>query len=137
MNWPPSRHGYVFAALMLWIVWRAGRGAAVDSRRAARLRRLSPMTGLCGEMVVLEGDERARRGMRYPVIREGTLGSAAARTFASDTVPCAAATPIFNCWMMDCTCAAMPARASGMETATRFGIWCWRTATVCPSGRFG
>lgn len=67
---------YVFAALMLWIVWRAGRGAAVDSRRAARLRRLSPMTGLCGEMVVLEGDERARRGMRYPVIREGTLGSA-------------------------------------------------------------
>lgn len=66
---------YIFAALMLWIVWRACRGVVVDSRRAARLRRLSPMTGLCGEMVVLVGDERARRGMRYPVIREGTIGS--------------------------------------------------------------
>ena len=66
---------YVFAALMLWIVWRACRGAWIDSRRAARLRRLSPMTGLCGEMVVVEGEGQARRGMRYPVIREGTIGS--------------------------------------------------------------
>jgi len=66
---------YVFMALMLWIVWRACRGALVDARRAAKLRRLSPMTGLCGEMVVIEGDERARRGMRYPVIREGLIGT--------------------------------------------------------------
>ena len=66
---------YVFIALMLWIVWRACRGALVDARRAAKLRRLSPMTGLSGEMVVLEGDERAKRGMRYPVIREGVIGS--------------------------------------------------------------
>lgn len=66
---------YVFAALMLLIVIRAGRITLIDSRRAARLRRLSPMTGLIGEMVVLEGDERARRGMRYPVIREGTIGT--------------------------------------------------------------
>ena len=66
---------YVFAALMLWIVWRACRGAWIDSRRAARLRRLSPMTGLCGEMVAVEGEGQARRGMRYPVIREGTIGS--------------------------------------------------------------
>src|SRR5699024_8371453 len=36
---------------------------------------LSPMTGLCGEMVVVEGEGQARRGMRYPVIREGTIGS--------------------------------------------------------------
>ena len=66
---------YAFVALMLWIVWRACRGAWIDSRRAARLRRLSPMTGLCGEMIVVEGDGQARRGMRYPVIREGTIGS--------------------------------------------------------------
>ena len=33
------------------------------------------MTGLCGEMIVVEGDGQARRGMRYPVIREGTIGS--------------------------------------------------------------
>ena len=66
---------YVFVALIAWIVWRACRGAWIDSRRAARLRRLSPMTGLCGEMIVVEGDGQARRGMRYPVIREGTIGS--------------------------------------------------------------
>lgn len=66
---------YIFAALMLLIVIRAGRNTLIDSRRAAKLRRLSPMTGLIGEMVVLEGDERARKGMRYPVIREGAIGS--------------------------------------------------------------
>lgn len=66
---------YLFAALMLLIVIRAARITLVDSRRAAKLRKLSPMTGLIGEMVVLEGDERARKGMRYPVIREGTIGA--------------------------------------------------------------
>lgn len=66
---------YVFAGLMLLIVLRAARLTAVDSRRAAKLRRLSPMTGLSGELVVLEGDGNARRGMRYPVIREGMIGS--------------------------------------------------------------
>ena len=66
---------YLFAALMLLIVLRAARLTAVDSRRAAKLRRLSPMTGVCGELVVLEGDGNARRGMRYPVIREGMIGS--------------------------------------------------------------
>lgn len=66
---------YVFTALMLWIVWRACRGAIIDSRRAARLRQLSPMTGLCGELVVVQSDERLRRGMHFPVIREGTIGS--------------------------------------------------------------
>ena len=66
---------YFFAAMMLLIVLRAGRGALIDSRRAARLRRLSPMAGIVGELVVTEGDGRIRRGMRYPVIREGLIGS--------------------------------------------------------------
>ncbi len=67
---------YVFAGLMALIALRAARLTAVDSRRAAKLRRLSPMTGLSGELVVLEGDGKAPRGMRYPVIREGMIGSA-------------------------------------------------------------
>lgn len=66
---------YIFTALMLLIVFRAERGALIDSRRAAKLRHLSPATGRCGEMVVLEGDGNARRGVRYPVIREGCIGS--------------------------------------------------------------
>ena len=66
---------YVFAGLMLLIVARAWRITIVDSRRAATLRRMSPQTGLSGELVVLEGDEKARRGMRYPVIREGMIGA--------------------------------------------------------------
>ena len=66
---------YVFAALMVLIVLRAWRITLIDSRRAAALRRLSPQTGLSGELMVLEGDGLARRGMRYPVIREGMIGS--------------------------------------------------------------
>ena len=49
---------YVFAGLMLLIVLRAWRITLVDSRRAATLRRMSPQTGLSGELMVLEGDER-------------------------------------------------------------------------------
>ena len=66
---------YVFAALMVLIVLRAWRLTIVDSRRTQTLRRLSPETGLSGELIVLEGDGQARRGMRYPVIREGMIGS--------------------------------------------------------------
>ena len=66
---------YLFAALMLLIVIRAWRITLVDSRRAAALRRMSPETGIIGELVVTQGDEKARRGMRYPVIREGMIGS--------------------------------------------------------------
>ena len=66
---------YVFAALMALIVLRAWRITLIDSRRAAALRRLSPQTGLSGELMVLEGSGLARRGMRYPVIREGMIGS--------------------------------------------------------------
>lgn len=67
---------YVFAALMALIVARAWRITLVDSHRAQTLRRLSPETGLSGELLVTEGDGQARRGMKYPVIREGLLGSA-------------------------------------------------------------
>ena len=66
---------YVFAGLMVLIVLRAWRITLVDSRRAAVLRRLSPQTGLSGELLVLEGDGKARKGMRYPVIREGMIGA--------------------------------------------------------------
>ena len=66
---------YAFAALMVMIVARAWRNTIIDSRRAETLRRLSPETGLSGELVVLEGSEQARRGMKYPVIREGLIGS--------------------------------------------------------------
>ena len=66
---------YVFAALMALIAIRAIRITIVDSRRAAELRRMSPETGRCGEFVVITGDGRAREGMRYPVIREGLVGS--------------------------------------------------------------
>lgn len=66
---------YLFAGLMVLIVLRAWRITLVDSRRAATLRRISPQTGISGELVVLDGDEKARRGMRYPVIREGMIGA--------------------------------------------------------------
>ena len=67
---------YVFAALMLLIVLRAWRITAIDSQRARRLRRLSPQTGIIGEMLVMDGGERAKPGMRYPVTLEGSIGSA-------------------------------------------------------------
>ena len=66
---------YVFAALIILIVARAWHGASVDSQRATKLRRLSPDTGIIGEMLVTDGGERAKPGMRYPVTLEGTIGS--------------------------------------------------------------
>lgn len=68
---------YFFAGLMLLIVIRAWRMTLVDSRRASKLRRLAPVTGLSGEFLVVGGDGRVRDGMRYPVIREGLIGSSA------------------------------------------------------------
>ena len=67
---------YVFAFLMLLIVLRAWRITSIDSRRARKLRRLSPQTGIIGEMLVVDGGERAKPGMRYPVTLEGSIGSA-------------------------------------------------------------
>jgi len=66
---------YVFIVLMAAIVLRAALITLKDSRRANFLRRWSPETGLAGEIVVLSGGGRAPDGMRYPVIREGMLGS--------------------------------------------------------------
>lgn len=66
---------YVFAGLMLLIVLRAWRISMVDSRRANRLRRLSPETGIVGEMLVVNGGDRARPGMHYAVTLEGSIGS--------------------------------------------------------------
>ena len=67
---------YLFTALMALIVARAWRNTVIDSRRAQTLRKLSPETGISGELLVMEGGEQARRGMRYPLIREGMVGSA-------------------------------------------------------------
>ena len=66
---------YVFAGLMVLIVLRGWRITIVDSRRATKLRRLSPETGIIGQMLVVEGSERARTGMKYPLTLEGTIGS--------------------------------------------------------------
>ena len=66
---------YVFAGLILLIVVRAWYGASVDSQRATKLRKLSPDTGIIGELKLIDGGERAKPGMRYPVTLEGTIGS--------------------------------------------------------------
>ena len=66
---------YFFAGILVLIVIRAWRITLTDARRATQLRRLSPETGLCGEFLVLQGDGKAKTGMRYPVIREGMIGS--------------------------------------------------------------
>ena len=66
---------YLFTVLMLIVVLRAWKITIVDNRRARKLRQLSPETGLSGELVVLEGGEKAKESTRYPVIREGMIGS--------------------------------------------------------------
>lgn len=66
---------YVFAALMVLIVLRGWRITIIDSRRSAKLRRLSPETGIIGQMLVVDGSERARTGMKYSLTLEGTIGS--------------------------------------------------------------
>ena len=66
---------YIFAALMVLIVLRAWRITFIDNRRAAKLRRLSPDTGIIGEMLVVSGGEKAKPGMHYPLTLEGSVGS--------------------------------------------------------------
>lgn len=66
---------YVFAAIMALILLRAWKITLVDGQRATKLRRLSPETGIVGEFLVIDGHERSRNGMHYPVILEGTIGS--------------------------------------------------------------
>jgi len=67
---------YVFAAMMALIVFRAWRITLIDARRARELRRLSPETGVTGEMLVIRGDGKVYKGDRFTVIREGLIGSA-------------------------------------------------------------
>lgn len=67
---------YFFCALMLLIMLRAWRITVTDARKASRLRRMSPQTGICGEFLVIRGEGKVREGMRWPVIREGLIGSA-------------------------------------------------------------
>ena len=66
---------YVFAALMVLIVLRGWRITIIDSRRATKLRRLSPETGIIGQMLVVDGGERAKPGMKYQLTLEGTVGA--------------------------------------------------------------
>lgn len=66
---------YLFAVIMIIIVIRAWKITIIDSRRANSLRRLSPETGVCGEFLVIAGSGKVREGMRFPVIREGLIGS--------------------------------------------------------------
>ena len=65
---------YAFVALMALVVVRGSRITFIDNRRAASLRRYSPETGIVGELRVLKGSERIRRGTAFPVIREGMIG---------------------------------------------------------------
>lgn len=66
---------YFFAGLMVVIVARAWKITVVDNHRASRLRRFSPETGICGSLVVIDGDERAKVGQEHTLIREGLIGS--------------------------------------------------------------
>lgn len=59
---------------MLFVI-RAWRITFVDNNRAKRLRSYSASTGQLGELVVIHGANRVRRGMKYPILQEGILGS--------------------------------------------------------------
>lgn len=59
---------------MLFVI-RAWRITIVDNNRAKRLRAYSASTGQMGELVVTHGAGRVRRGMKYPILQEGMLGS--------------------------------------------------------------
>lgn len=66
---------YWFAVLAVVIVYRAWRCAVQDNRRAKVLRDWTPETGCVGELIVISGGDRARKGTRLPVPREGLVGS--------------------------------------------------------------
>ena len=66
---------YGFTALMVLIVLRAWRLTIVDSRRAQTLRRLSPETGLSGELIVMEGDQQAPQARLVPADPRGPFGA--------------------------------------------------------------
>lgn len=66
---------YWFALLIVLIVIRAWRMTIVDNRRAKTLRSIAVSTGQLGELVVTKGAGKARRGMKYPILQEGMIGS--------------------------------------------------------------
>lgn len=68
---------YWFALLAVLIVIRAWRMTIVDNRRARTLRDIAVSTGQLGELVVTKGSGKARRGMKYPILQEGMIGSSA------------------------------------------------------------
>lgn len=49
----------------------------MDNRRAKTLRAVATSTGQLGELVVTRGAGKARRGMKYPILQEGMIGSSA------------------------------------------------------------
>lgn len=66
---------YWFALLIVLFVIRAWRITIVDNRRAKTLRAFATSTGQMGELVVTRGAGKARRGMKYPILQEGMIGS--------------------------------------------------------------
>lgn len=54
---------------------RALRGTIVDNRRAKIRRAYSESTGQLGELVVVRGAGKVKRGTKYPILQEGSIGS--------------------------------------------------------------
>lgn len=66
---------YWFVALAVIVVFRAWRCTVLDNRHAKVLRDWTPDTGCVGELIVISGGGRARKGARFPVPKEGLVGS--------------------------------------------------------------
>ena len=127
---------YVFAALMVLIVLRAWRITIIDSRRAGVLRRMSPQTGLSGELLVLDGDGKARRGMRYPVIREGMIGALRRSDIRIRHASIRRKHAYFQLTDQGLVIQARPARRCGTPTAAAPRPCCWATAANSPSAGY-
>ena len=67
---------YFFVFLALAFVVRAWAITVRDNRRARAVRAWLPETGTIGEWLVLDAvGEQARKGVRYPILNEGMIGS--------------------------------------------------------------
>ena len=67
---------YFFVLLALAFVVRAWVITVRDNRRARAVRAWLPETGTIGEWLVLDAaGEQARKGVRYPILNEGMIGS--------------------------------------------------------------
>ncbi len=65
---------YWFTAVALMIVFRAWRLTITDNRRAKILRDWAPETSRIGEILIMSGEGSAKKGKRYPLMREAILG---------------------------------------------------------------